>query len=323
MARPLRLLYANAWYHVMNRGAAHNTIFHDNNDFQTFTDLLLQLHRRYRFEIHTYCLMPNHYHILICTPLPNLSSGMRHLNSLYTKHYNRKYKKDGALFRGRYKAILIDAENYLLRVSRYIHLNPVKASLVKHSNKYRWSSYRFYSCTITAPDWLYTTEILSRFGTKHQKNKYSLFVLAKTDLELETFYCKIKLLPILGSDLFRKQISQTILTKMVATKNIPDKKNVCTTPSIIKICKIVAKHYHVSTESLHNVNHATGNLPRTIAIYLAAELSGKKFKVIVRFFKNISTTGISQIVLRTNKNKTSNPSIDNDINILSNLVKNS
>jgi REP element-mobilizing transposase RayT len=95
-----------------------------------FLDLLLQIHRRYRFEIHAYCLMPNHYHILVRTPLANLSRGMRHLDGLYTQYYNRKYKKDGALFRGRYKSILIDTENYLLRLSRYIHLNPVKAGLV-------------------------------------------------------------------------------------------------------------------------------------------------------------------------------------------------
>ena len=109
MSRPLRLLYENAWYHVMNRGAARVRTFHDDSDYLAFIDIFLRLHRRYRFEIHTYCLMPNHYHILIRTPLSNLSAGMRHLNSLYTRHYNQKYKRDGALFRGRYKATLVDA----------------------------------------------------------------------------------------------------------------------------------------------------------------------------------------------------------------------
>ncbi|EKE00702.1 MAG: hypothetical protein ACD_21C00286G0002 [uncultured bacterium] len=306
----------------MNRGAARVKTFHNDNDYQAFISLFLQLHRRYRFEIHAYCLMPNHYHLLIRTPLPNLSIGMRHLNSLYTRHYNQKYKRDGALFRGRYKATLVDAENYLLRVSRYIHLNPVKARLAKHPNKYRWSSYRFYSHTIARPDWLYTDAILSRFGTKQQKNKYSLFVLEKSDQELEVFYRKARLLPVLGSDFFRKQISRAILSKVTPTKDIPDQKNVCAAPDLLKISRLVANYYNVPVESLYIVDHAKGNLPRTISIYLAAELSGKKFKLIADFFKNISATGISQIIFRVNGLKQSIPSIDNDIATLSNLIQN-
>lgn len=143
MARALRLLYKNAWYHVMNRGAARVTIFHDMQDYQVFINIFERLHSRYHFEIHSYCLMPNHYHILIRTLLPNLSCGMQYLSGVYTYHYNHKYKKDGALFRGRYKATLVDAENYLLRVSRYIHLNPVKARLAKKPSKYKWSSYQY------------------------------------------------------------------------------------------------------------------------------------------------------------------------------------
>ena len=112
MSRSLRLLYNNAWYHVMNRGAARATIFHNNSDYQAFINIFDKLHSRYNFEIHAYCLMPNHYHILIRTPLANLSDGMRHLNGLYTSYYNHKYKKDGPLFRGRYKAVLVEEENY-------------------------------------------------------------------------------------------------------------------------------------------------------------------------------------------------------------------
>lgn len=307
---------------MMNRGAAHATICHDNDDYQTFINLFRQLHRRYRFEIHTYCIMPNHYHLLVRTPLPNLSIGMRHLNSLYTKHYNKKYKKDGALFRGRYKAVLVDAENYLLRGSRYIHLNPVKACLAKHPDKYCWSSYQFYTHNSTLPDWLYTNEILSRFGTKQQKNKYSLFVIEQTDQELETFYRKVKLLPVLGSDLFCKQISQTVLAKMIPLKDTPDQKKVCTIPDLQEICKFVAKYYCVSTESLHIVNYKKGNLPRTVAIYLAAELSTLKFKLVADFFKNISAAGVSQIVFRTNQLKINIPSINKDIISLGNLIQN-
>ena len=304
----------------MNRGAARNIIFHDNKDHQIFINLLLQLHRRYCFEIHAYCLIPNHYHILICIPLPNLSEGMRHLNGLYARYYNKKYKKDGPLFRGRYKAILVDAKNYLLRVSRYIHLNPVKAGLVKHPGKHLWSSFQFYTGRIATPDWLHTEKILSYFGTKQQKNKYSLFVLEHTDQELETFYRKVKLLPVLGTDLFRKQISQTVLSEMTPLKEIPDQKKVRTKPSLSKICKIVAQYYQVANSSLFTVKRSQGNLPRKIAIYLAAGLSGKKLGLIANFFKKTSATGISQTILRTNKLKTSNHTIDSDITNLNNSI---
>ena len=320
MSRSLRLLYKNAWYHVMNRGAARNTIFHDNNDHQTFIDLLLQTHRRYCFEIHAYCLMPNHYHILINTPLPNLSAGMRHLNGLYAKHYNKKYKRDGPLFRNRYKAILVDAKNYLLRVSRYIHLNPVKAHLAKHPNKYSWSSYRFYASYTQPPDWLYTKETLSYFGSKQQKNKYSLFVLESTDQELESFYRKTKLLPILGSDVFREKISKNILADMIPLKETPDQKKVRAMPNLSSISRAVAKYYHVSNKTLFTVHRSKGNLPRKIAIYLSAELGGKKFNLIAKFFKNTTAAGISKVISRTNKLKISNPAIDSEIKELNQLL---
>lgn len=190
----------------MNRGASRVTTFHDNHDYETFLDLLLQIHRRYSLEIHAYCLMPNHYHVMIKTPLANLDCGMRYLDGVYTQYYNKKYRKDGALFRGRYKAILIDAENYLLRLSRYIHLNPVKTGLVDCPAKYFWSSYQFYGNNVTPPYWLYTNEIRSRFGTVEQKNKYSSFMMEKTDHELEDFYRKTKISPILGSDVFCKNL---------------------------------------------------------------------------------------------------------------------
>jgi len=320
MARPLRILFANAWYHVMNRGRSHATIFYDNSDINFFLKLLLQIHKRYRFEIHAYCLMPNHYHLLLRTPLPNLSQSMRHLNSAYTQYFNKKYINDGALFRGRYRAILVDAENYLLQLSKYIHLNPVKAGLVKHPKNYYWSSYRYYSTKIAAPDWLYTKQILNHFGNKQQKNKYSLFVLENSGNELENFYRKARLLPILGTDIFCKIIKDVYLTKQNISKEIPDQKNICITPDLQKICNVVASYYQVSVESLYTTNRIKGNLPRTIAIYLAANASDKTYNIISNHFKNVSYSGVSQIVRRINKTLSSNQALLKNIKSISNLI---
>ena len=141
MARPLRLEYPGAWYHVMNRGLARQPIFRTDAHRQHFLDLLLEIHNRYQVEIHAYCLMGNHYHLFIRTPLANLSRAMRHLNGIYTQRYNQGMHRDGPIFRGRYKSILVEADTYLLRLSRYIHLNPVAAKLVRKAETYPWSSF--------------------------------------------------------------------------------------------------------------------------------------------------------------------------------------
>ena len=126
MSRPLRLEFPGAWYHVMNRGLARQTVFHDSDCYGAFLDGLADANDRFNLKIHAYCLMGNHYHLLVHTPLGNLSRAMRHINGVYTQRYNRMLGRDGPLFRGRYKAILVDADRYLLSVSRYIHRNSIE-----------------------------------------------------------------------------------------------------------------------------------------------------------------------------------------------------
>jgi len=131
----------------MNRGGGHRTIFNDDRQRGLFLELLADLNRMFRIEIHAYCLMDNHYHLLGHTPAGNLQRGMRHLNGVYTQRYNRIVKTDGPLFRGRYKTILIEPDAYLLNVGRYIHLNLGTARLIEGA----WSSYR----AAWVPEWLY------------------------------------------------------------------------------------------------------------------------------------------------------------------------
>ena len=118
MARPLRIEYPGAWYHVMNRGAGRKKIFNATPHYELFLTLLEEVSERFGAEIHAYCLMGNHYHLLLHTPEGNLQRSMRHLNGVYTQRYNRMRGTDGPLFRGRYKAIVVDADHYLLHLSR-------------------------------------------------------------------------------------------------------------------------------------------------------------------------------------------------------------
>jgi len=158
MPRPPRLEFENAWYHVMNRGGARRDVFINNEQRQLFLDLLGLISERYCVEIHAYCLMDNHFHLLVKTPLANISASLQYLLSNYTLRFNRLHRIDGPLFRGRFKSSIIDDESYLLEVSRYIHLNPVKAKLVDNPTSYPWSSYAAYVGKQKGVDWLRVDE---------------------------------------------------------------------------------------------------------------------------------------------------------------------
>ena len=127
MARPLRIEYEGAFYHVTTRGNEQKKIFFSNSDYEKFKHYLKKSQEKYGYLLHCFVLMTNHYHLLIETPKPNLNRVMHYINSSYTNYINIKRKRSGHLFQGRYKAILIDRDNYLLELSRYIHLNPVRA----------------------------------------------------------------------------------------------------------------------------------------------------------------------------------------------------
>jgi REP element-mobilizing transposase RayT len=169
MARQLRIQFPGALYHITHRGNERKSIFSDDKDKETFLDLLSFVVERFDWRCHSYVLMPNHYHIIIETPKGNLSRGMMQLNSIYTQRFNRRHKRVGHLFQGRYKSILVEKETYLLELSRYIVLNPVRARLVAHPGEWQWSSYNATICKIAKPDFLNAAWILSQFGSNRKK----------------------------------------------------------------------------------------------------------------------------------------------------------
>ena len=187
MARPLRIEYPGAVYHVMNRGLSRQLVFRDSNDYQAFLKVLTEVHALWGVQILAYCLMPNHYHLCVKTPQGNLSRVMRHVNGVYTQGFNRAHRRDGPLFRGRYKAILIDVETYLASVVRYIHLNPVKAKVASSPEQYVWSSHGQYLKPKSAFEWLAIAELLQECGSPRV---FHQFVLSGNEAEVEAFlYC--------------------------------------------------------------------------------------------------------------------------------------
>jgi putative transposase len=210
MPRPLRIEFDGAWYHVMNRGLSHIPIFNYSSHFEMFLQLIEDAFQLFKAKCHAYCLMNNHYHLLICTPKGNLSQVMQHIDGIYTKRFNRDTHRDGPLFRGRYKAILIDKDNYLVQVSRYIHLNPVSAKIVKKPENYQWSSYQYYVNPLRKPEWFFIEDVLAQMHSNQPLECYQKFVTTKQNHEIQKFYEESQQNVILGSNKFKKKV----LTKL-------------------------------------------------------------------------------------------------------------
>lgn len=179
MARPLRIEFDGALYHVTSRGNERKAIFKDDSDRKLFLDILAQVTERFHWLCHAYCLMGNHYHLVVETPDANLSKGMRQLNGVYTQAYNRRHHRVGHLFQGRFKGILVEKESHFLEVCRYVVLNPVEAGMVKHPKEWAWSSYRATGGQSPVVRCLTVEEVLGHFGTRRKaaQKRYCQFVM--------------------------------------------------------------------------------------------------------------------------------------------------
>lgn len=180
MSRPLRLEFSGAFYHVTSRGDGREAIFLDHHDFPQFIEHLGEVCQRYNWRCHAFCLMTNHYHVVVETPDGNLSQGMRQLNGIYTQWFNRRHARVGHVFQGRYKAILVDADSHMLELARYVVLNPVRAKMVKTAGQWFWSSYRYMIGKTPPPDWLEIDRLLGQFSTQRTEaqQRYINFVSA-------------------------------------------------------------------------------------------------------------------------------------------------
>jgi len=205
MARPLRIEYEGAVYHVTSRGNARADIYLSDDDRKIFLDVLKHVIDRFGWLCHAYCLMSNHFHLMIETPQGNLSRGMRQLNGVYTQRFNRSHDRVGHLFQGRFKSIVVDKDAYLLELSRYIVRNPVAAGMVEDVSDWLWSSYQATAGDAPVPDFLSIDWLLSQFGSQpaHAKKAYASFVRKERSASP---WKSLNGPDILGDDVFREQL---------------------------------------------------------------------------------------------------------------------
>ena len=248
----------------MNRGAARQDVFASDSQRERFLELLGDLADRFGIETHVYCLMGNHYHLLLHTPLGNLGRGMRHLNGVYTQFFNRDQGRDGALFRGRYKAILVEADAYLLHLSSYIHRNPLEARMVERLEDYAWSSYAAYVGQTKPPPWLHRDMVYSMLGGKAKR--YRSFVAQGVDEDLAQFYEGKSVSPILGDESFR----QVVLERHGCDDpEIAERKRVHEPASLDRIMAVVCTALGCDENQIYESVRGRQNLARMLVAHFA------------------------------------------------------
>ncbi len=296
MSRPIRIEYPGAVYHVISRGDGKGKIFSDAADYKKFLNVIKKAKRRYGVIVYAYALMPNHYHFLIETPRANLTRLMHCVQTTYSVYYNTRHGRTGHVFQGRYKAILVEKDNYLLRLSRYIHLNPVRAKMVKRPQDYRWSSFGEYAgstdSSVSAPGF-----VLESFGSSPSESirKYAEFCGIDDSEEIKKliygqfvigsreFTDKVKKIRAAGGKVLSGEISGG---RKVKTRNSKD-----------RIINGTARAYGVTAE---NVLKKTG-LPRQTAMYLIRKHTDMKLKDMAEMFGGMCYSAVSKSVLRFEK----------------------
>jgi len=297
MSRPLRIQYPDAWYHVMNRGRRGEKIFATKEDYGSFVDLLEELDEVFKVKVAAYCLMPNHYHLLVQTPDANLSRSMRHLNGVYTQRYNKRHRCDGQLFRGRYKSIVVESDSYALELVRYIHRNPLEAGLVDNLQKYQWSTHKTYLSDSKKWKWLHKDYILKLFSKSKPESirLYKQFVHKETPEEINQIFGRRNLPAVLGS----KRFVDRIKDKFFNLKNygeIPETKRLA--PETNKIKHAVCKAYEIKEAELYVTRRGYLNEPRNVAVYLIRHLRNDTLKQVGEQFGIRKYSTVSSIVER-------------------------
>lgn len=285
MGRPLRIEYPGAFYHVTSRGNERKPIFLSQKNYERMIGYLESATERYGAQIHCFCLMSNHYHLLLETPRGNLRQILHHLNTSYTNYFNAKMGRAGHLFQGRYRAILVDKDYYAMELSRYIHLNPVRANMVKDPLLYPWSSYKGYAGERTEWHWLKTEWILGQISRndKRARKGYRKFIGEASGKAVRNPLEQVVSSAILGSEEFVDWVREKWVEKRAYHRDIPSLRQLSKWPGLLSIQR--------EAESLFGKR---ADESRRVALYLSHRLSGQSLGEIGRHFGGIGPSAVSQ-----------------------------
>jgi putative transposase len=310
MARPLRIEFEGALYHVTGRGNARQRVFADQKDCAKFVQLLEESLGRYDVALHAYVLMGNHYHLIAETRRANLGRWMHWLITAYTVYFNRRHRRVGHLFQGRYKSIVMEAEGYLLTLSRYIHLNPVRGRIIgkgdpverrKRLRDWRWSSYRGYAGLDNSPDRLVEDgRVLGEMGgpVRDRRLRYRRYVEEGLLREVENPLEAAQWQAVLGSETFLQKLKDRIKSGQEQERETPALKKLRGQPEAQSILDLVAKHYRCSRAELLQ-RGKKGNEGRAVAMVLIWDCCGLSLREIGELFGGAAYTAVAQMIGRT------------------------
>jgi REP element-mobilizing transposase RayT len=305
MARQLRIQYPGAFYHVTSRGNQKQPVFFSPWDKARFLDCLDEVHEKLDALVHSYCLMENHYHLMLETRQANLSKIMHIINTSFTVYLNKRYKRVGHLFQGRFKAVLIEAETYAQELSRYIHLNPLRAGIVERPEDHPWSSLREYLGQREPPRWLDTSFVLGLFGddTDDARLQYAGFISSALISNIQNpFKNKNGGSPsILGSKGFLERIKETYIQRKAPNREFPLLRQYRNKPPLERIQAEIV-------EALGS----TDKLSRNATIYLAHRKTDYKLSEIGIYF-GLSQSGIAKICHRMEESLLLDPDLSRAI----------
>ena len=298
MARPLRIDIPNGLYHVTSRGWERRRIVHDDDDRAGWLRLLERVAVRCGWRVFAWALMNNHFHLYLRTPEPNLSAGMHDLNSGYASLFNRRHRRSGSLFQGRFKAILVEDESHALELTRYVHLNPVRAKVVARPRQFAWSSYREYLGVRKPPPWLDWQTVLGEFDGDRRRRRlaYRRFVEAGTSRKVKSPLADVVGGVFLGTSGWVEKWRRW-LAEQPSAPAIPAQRQLAWRPTLDHVVQAVSRAFGVAPGRLL-LPRRRGNEGRLVAIYLSRQLTDEAVGAIARHFGGVSTAAISKAVRR-------------------------
>ncbi len=298
MARQVRIEYPGAFCHAFSRGNQKQPIFLADDDRYFFLECLREVHEKFGAIVHAFCLMPNHFHLILETPLGKLSKTMHFIITRYTVHFNNKHERHGHLFQGRFRAVLIEAATYAQELSRYIHLNPVRTGIADRPERYAWSSYGYYRGTAISGRWLDTAVVLRSFGERSDaaRKAYTEFVTEGIGAELPASIKGSVRKGILRSEEFIARIAEKHLGDDPGTpdREKPRLRRLRARPDLPRILSI-------SKRALGPSNRWV--VP--IAVLVSHDLTASKLAEIGEFF-SLSISGVSSACARARAAAASN-----------------